>query len=178
MCVSVSVCTGQGCSQSRRARLLTLVFLPFQNLFLGVRVLLLTTCALLTIVSLASLGLGLRSLCRHGLQAPVSCQGGAGGRAWLIQGHAPGLQLLPRAGLRLPRSGDCAASASWVLSSDSLFFSTLIPRPPVSALALCPAPLPLSPFPSPLSFLFLISSSGKLTLPHPFFSPPENWFSH
>nr|KAF6419587.1 transmembrane protein 176B [Rousettus aegyptiacus] len=39
------------------------------NLFLGVRVLLLTTCALLTIVSLASLGLGLRSLCRHGIQA-------------------------------------------------------------------------------------------------------------
>nr|KAF6419585.1 transmembrane protein 176B [Rousettus aegyptiacus] len=69
VCVSVSVCTGQGGSQSRRARLLTLVFLPFQNLFLGVRVLLLTTCALLTIVSLASLGLGLRSLCRHGIQA-------------------------------------------------------------------------------------------------------------
>lgn len=39
------------------------------NLFLGVRVLLLITCALLTIVSLASLGLGLRSLCCHSLQA-------------------------------------------------------------------------------------------------------------
>lgn len=41
------------------------------NLFLGVRVLLLTTCALLTIVSLASLGLGLRSLCCQGIQAPA-----------------------------------------------------------------------------------------------------------
>lgn len=38
------------------------------NLFLGIRILLLTICALLAIVSLASLGLGLRSLCCHSFQ--------------------------------------------------------------------------------------------------------------
>ena len=47
--------------------------LYLQDLFLGICALLLTICALQVIVSLASLGVGLRSFCGQSSRALVSC---------------------------------------------------------------------------------------------------------
>lgn len=64
--------------QNQRGGLLTFFFLCLQNLFLAIRILLLAVCALQLIVSLASLGLGLRVSCGQSSQSMVSCVGGTG----------------------------------------------------------------------------------------------------
>ena len=66
----------QGDSKSRirgGAPDLTFFFLYLQDLFLGIRVLLLAVSVLQSLVALASLGLGLQSLCSPAPQALVSC---------------------------------------------------------------------------------------------------------
>lgn len=167
-------------AQDRRGRLLTLSFLPlFPELVprnpypspdhlcpAGHRV-------------LGFPGLGTPKPVLPQLPAPgeLSCQGGAGdreecgGREHCGSEAALGVfGFLPGLGSAFRCLGTVPPSASWVLSSATLVF----PRPP----PFCPRslPLPLSLFPSLLSFLFLISSSGKLTLPHPPPRPPRMSF--
>lgn len=147
-------------------------------MFLGIRILLLAVCALQVIVSLASLGLGLRSLCGQSSQPMVSCKGGTGAewspsvRPWKQRGtwgqehcfsevmlHLP--QPLHRAGLCPWLSGECDPSLGPNLSIPS--FTLILPL----SLPWCPRSLSSTPSLS-LLLLLLISSYVKLPLLYPF----------
>lgn len=144
-------------------------FLRLQNVFLSIRALLLAVCVLQVIVSLASLILGLRSLCGRSSRALVSCRGGTGERTGLFgEALGSGRNIGARSVAQLLSSTQlgpcCLGRAHGLASALCLFRPSFVPSCPRS-LGSSPSSVP---FPSPPSFFYLISSSRKLTRPHLF----------
>ena len=166
--------------------------LYLQDVFLAIRILLLVVCALQLIVSLASLGLGLRTSRGQSSQPMVSCPGGTG-EEWgrLVRPRdrdARGasntaaqssiltfLDFFPGLGPALGCLGHAThhCDPGYLRPSTSPFPPSLSPSPCpfLRVLHLCPAPLPLSLFPSSSPFPDFKSCEAASASS---FSPPKS----